>query len=254
LSKRVVTSIATVLIALGAAPTPRLRAQQPTAGLSLPFTITTAGNSGTEQTAGVLRIMQFFELNGQALALGTLTVGAAQPVPGAAPPNSASSTSFVTQVVVPLLAASSATAPAALTFSGATGAMTVSSTAASAGVINAASTVAAAVGTAGVPSSSTPGQVANCGPLHLEVGPIDTVQQGVQLHLDRLAVDVGAPAGLTTGLNQVLCSADGVIAQVASSGVGTASTRLATPGAAAPQAPTPLLGLVSVLNQVLGVM
>jgi hypothetical protein len=265
-SKLLSVTRAVGIVALGLASVAHLQAQQ-SASLRLPFDATVAGPAGVVQTSGVFRIAQFAEQNGQIVAVGTLTVGVPSQV-------SANASSLVTQAIIPVMAVRSGSTSAALNFGGPSSATAVLLPASS-GMVTTSSTSGVSVnGTPGVPASAAPGQVANCGPLHLEVGPVDVNQPGLALHVDRLTVDIAPPSGASTGLNQWMCSADAALAQ-ASGGGGTrtgatatiqfapfsgpnaaSATTLAPAGGAraASEPATPLQGLVAVLNQLLVVL
>jgi hypothetical protein len=119
--------------------------------------------------------------------------------------------------------------------------------------------------TAGGASAAIPGVQANCGPLHLELGPIDETQSTLSFHLDRLVVDVAAPEGMVSSASTLMCSADAALSQaagVSASGAtntpaftpsfGGTSGTLPTSNAASNTATTPLQSFVAVLNQLVG--
>lgn len=257
------------IVALGLASSAGLHAQQ-FAALDVPFTATAGGQTGSSTVSGVFRITQFIEQNGSAFVVGDLAAGVGN---GAVP------RTVVTQVVVPILNASSASSLSSLNLAAPSASAVVPgstvgtstlynpTTTGTTGTTGAAGTsMTTATGTtgtttagttAGVASASTPGVQANCGPVHLEFGPIDESESG--LHLDRLAVDLSAPVGTVTSLNGALCSADAALVQAVAGNGGSStgttpfvSSFSAAPGTTSAAAPTTALqGLVNALNQLL---
>jgi hypothetical protein len=286
-SKWTAAGTAVVIVVFGLVSVSHLRAQQVSSALSLPFSTTGTGPAGVVQASGVFRIAQFTEQNGRLFAAGTLTVGVGDQASAASTTSAspASNRAVVTQVVLPVLAVSSGSTSAALTFgasststtstfstvgAAAPGVSTASAPIISGTTVSQAGGTSAPTTTAGVPASAAPGQVANCGPLHLEVGPVDLDQPTLALHLDRLVLDVTPPSASPTSLNQWMCSVDAALAQAASAGATTAGgtqavgmmgtittagtvagTAGTTPGT---QPATPLQNFVTVLNQGLGVL
>lgn len=258
----------TFVVSAGAA-----RAQQPSqsssslGALSLPFASIGTGTAGPVETAGVLRIARFTEQNGRLFVVGTVTVD----VPGAS--SSAANTSLVTQVAIPVLSIRGASGSAVLSFGGSAAAGTSPATGAAApgsavpgvpatGV--SATAGGAASGTAGVPSSSLPGQAATCGPLRLEVGPVTVSQSTLALRLERVTVDLVSPAGLSSPVNELVCSAESAVSQAAAArATGNAASRTAgvpsvtgttgtVGGTGSASQPTALQQLVAAMNRLVG--
>lgn len=224
-------------------------------GLSVPFTTMGTAQAGSAAVAGVFRITQFLEQNGRAFATGTLAIGLG---------DAAAPRTLVQQVAVPVLVVRSASSSSSLTLGGASPPVTPGSFAGFSATMPAAGTTAtdttaASVGTA---SAAIPGVQANCGPLHLEIGPFDQSTSGLSFHLDRLVLDLAAPADMVSSASALMCSADAALAQA--SGVspsGTPGTTAFTSSFTAPNpslatstaagtATTPLQSLVAVLNQI----
>jgi hypothetical protein len=114
----------------------------------------------------------------------------------------------------------------------------------------------------GTPSTAVPGVEANCGPMQVEMGPLDEARGTISFHLDRLVLDVAAPVGLASPLSTLMCSADAALSQAASAGSSqaaspffTSAAGIATPTAGiattATTAATPLQTFVAALNQML---
>jgi hypothetical protein len=123
---------------------------------------------------------------------------------------------------------------------------------------------------AGVARAAIPGVQANCGPIHLELGPIDEAQSSLSFHLDRLVVDLAAPEGMVSSVNALMCSADAALAGAAGISGTTATsqtpTNTAVSGATTPNGSTaatagsnvaggtPLQVFVATLNQLVAAM
>jgi len=257
-----VAAAALGIAALGIASIADLRAQQASqpVGVSVPF----SAASGAGFVSGELRITQVTEQNGQLLAVGTLGIATDQSgAPGTA----------VTQVIVPVLAVSSTSTGAAMSFGG-TAAAAPAVPGTPAGVApftpgaapgGPADATAGAFGWAAAPASPTPGTQANCGPLRVELGPLDLAAALPGLRLERVVVDIAAPQGSVTPVNSLLCSADAALAAAASAGsaantapaIGAAQPgAVGTSGTAQGTAPpeNPLQGFAESLNQVLGAL
>jgi hypothetical protein len=255
-----------VLVAFGFPSARGVDAQQgsTTAGVSVPFT----SSSGFSSISGVLRITQFVERGGSAFAVGTVSIATSQGnAPGA----------LVTQVAVPVISASSDSSGAVVRFG--SGSASAGATAAGAGIGTGVATPGAAAGlnvsgtvgsfgAAAAPTAATPGQQADCGPLRVEIGPVDLAGVAQGLRLDRLVVDIAAPRGTITNVNALMCSADAALAGAASANASTVTApagdvfgstqpggtagAVGTAGSAG-RAPA-LQALVSALNQVLGAL
>jgi hypothetical protein len=198
-------------------------------GLNVPFTTTGTGNGGTVPVSGVFRITQFVEQAGRAWAAGTLAIGES---------DATTPRTVVRQVLVPVLHVSSATSSSSLTLAlgpsssapgfpvgfSAVPTSTVPETTTGTGTTTSQDTTAVA-GTAG---SAVPGVQANCGPLHLELGPIDESAGTVAFHLDRLVVELAAPVGMVSSVSSAMCTADVALSQAA--GNSTASASATTTG------------------------
>jgi hypothetical protein len=194
----------------------------------------------------VLRIDRFIEQNGQMFVVGAVVAG----VPDQS--GAASNTSLVTQVVVPVLAVRSASSNAALNLGGAstpasaatsgTGGSSIPGTVGTTGTASAGTSgttsgvgftaATTSGGTGGVPASTTPGQLAGCGPLHVEVGPVTVTQSNLAFRLDRVAVDIAPPLGVQSPVNQMMCSADGALSQASGTGLSSGSSVVGTTGTA----------------------
>lgn len=239
------------IAALGITSVVDLRAQQALqspVGISVPF----SASAGAGFVTGELRITQFAEQNGQPVAIGTL---------GLATDNSGAPGTEVTQVVVPVLAVASTSTGASMAFGRSAARPTTPGTPTGTAIEG----TTGSFGAAAAPTSSTPGTQANCGPLRIELGPLDLGQALTGLQIPRLVVDVAAPQGSVTTVNSLVCAADAALASAAAAGTGggdaaTAAIGSAQPGGAvsgtggttqAAVTATPLQGLVASLNQVL---
>ena len=177
-------------------------------GLSIP--VVSTGQAGSP---GVLRITQFTLLDDRtAVAVGTLSVSAT---------GTDGQRTIVTQVAVPVIGVTSATARSA--------SAGVATPAAGAGGTQASGFPGTTSGTghAGTgfgTTTVTPGQVATCGPLRVALGPLRIARQGLTMNVPRLEIEIDG--GADAAASSIASQGSSMLA----SAVCSAEAALATPG------------------------
>lgn len=255
----------TAVASIAAFATPAAQ-QSTTTGLTLPLTASGTTSRGTADVSGTVRVTQFIVLNNAVAAVATVVAHVNDP---AAPTN------VVTQVMLPVstitatgqagttqqnfgMAVSALQGSAAASNGSATGTVFPSTSNGLYSPSFAGAPTATVIGPTGAATqiTTTGAQSAQgaCGPVHLEMGPLDINSAGLVVHLDRVVVDLTAPAATVLSNAAALGTAGSTAATAATTASTTASSfnsGLCSVAGLVGQGQANLQNLADLLNRVL---